>query len=420
MENIKERRENISRFPLYKMLSWDLLFYYAIIFLFLTEVKKISPSMVFLSEALYTIFKIIFTIPSSRMIERIGKRNSLILANSSIAISIAILLLSKKFIHIIIFQFFSALGYVIKGNCESNILYDSIIDTAKRGKLFAKIDGQATSLYFYTNAVTAIVSGFLYVVNPYIPIFLCLVVCLISTFLSTRFNEVRKLEPISRKRYIREVKVSFINILKSPRLRNLIIFGGLFYGFLAALVTLRSSLLKDIGLPDQYFGLIFAILEIISGIATKNQEKIHNRYRNKTLTFLSIPVTVSCILIGIIAKIPLQFILTVVLLLGLYIIQYTMKGPFYILIKKYLNNFTKFKIRNKIATLYNLVENILRAIILLAVSILLNHTTTDNTFLIIGIIFTLGLGLLLLNMKQKVGLKPEEYGKKDMEFLKLK
>ena len=73
MENIKERRENIARFPLYKMFSWDLLFYYAIIFLFLTEVKNISPSMVFLSEAAYTIFKIFLTMPSSRMIERIGK-----------------------------------------------------------------------------------------------------------------------------------------------------------------------------------------------------------------------------------------------------------------------------------------------------------------------------------------------------------
>ena len=44
MKNTKEhivrhRKKNVRIFPIYKMLSWDLLFYFPIIFLFLTQVK---------------------------------------------------------------------------------------------------------------------------------------------------------------------------------------------------------------------------------------------------------------------------------------------------------------------------------------------------------------------------------------------
>ena len=73
-----------------------------------------------------------------------------------------------------------------------------------------------------------------------------------------------------------------------------------------------------------------------------------------------------------------------------------------------------------ISSLYNLVENLLRCMIALIASILLRYINTANVFIIIGTVFTIILSALLINMKDKVGLKPEEYTEKDIEFLKLK
>ena len=425
MEESQRRQENISRYPLYKMLSWDLLFYYSIIFLFLTQVKNISPAMVFLTEAVYTISKIIIFIPCLTLIEKAGKRKSLIFANLCVTISIAILLLSKNLWQIFIFQIFSGIGYAIKGMCETNVLYDSLQDTEHRGDQFAQIDGKATSYYYYINAVTSFASGFLYIINPYIPIVLCFAICVISTIICTKFKDIHTKdrnneEEIKPKEYIKGIDQSFRKIIKSPRLRYLILFGSLFYGLLAVLVSLRTSLLKDIKLPEQYFGIIFAILGIISGISTKNQERFHNKYRNRTLTVLSIPVIVSCVLIGLVTKIEMSFKLLISIIFILYLVQYIMKGPYYILIKKYINNFTTHKIRNRISSLYYLMENVIRTVLLLGVAGLMSITNTSNTFIIIGIIYAIVFGLLLRNMKTKVGLKPEEYEGRDIEFLKTK
>lgn len=49
-------------FPLYKGFGWDPLFYSAIIFLFLTEVKGIAPAKVMYAESIYSLFLLLLQI----------------------------------------------------------------------------------------------------------------------------------------------------------------------------------------------------------------------------------------------------------------------------------------------------------------------------------------------------------------------
>lgn len=420
MENTIAKEQNIQIYPLYKAFAWDMFFYYSIAFLFLTQVKNLSSSEVLLTEAAYPVFKMLLLIPFTKFIEKQGKRKSLILANISIVLSIVILIFAQNIWYVFAFQLFSSLGYLIKGICETNMLYDSIPRNPKRGSLFAKIDGKATSYYYYINSIASFLAGFLYVINPYIPMILCLIMSMIATILCFKFKEIDNVKNEVKEKHKDNTKGLLRDILKSPRLINLILFGALFYGLLAILTTLRTSLLDEIKLPEQYFGVIFALLEIISGITTMNQNKFHNRFKNKTLAIISIPVTLSCVILGVVAKSNMPFVIVIFILILLYIIQYVMKGPFYILIKRYLNNFTTHKIRNKISSVYNLIENISRCIIALISSILLKYTTTANTLLIIGSAYTVILIAMLINMRGKVGLKPEEYTEKDIKFLNLK
>ena len=90
LEKTKESR-NIKIFPIYKAISWDLLFFYTILFLFLTQVKGISAADVLLADAAYPIFKFILLMPLTMLIEKIGKRKSLILGNLVNAVSVLFL-----------------------------------------------------------------------------------------------------------------------------------------------------------------------------------------------------------------------------------------------------------------------------------------------------------------------------------------
>lgn len=301
------------------------------------------------------------------------------------------------------------------------MLYDSLEKNEKRGITFSKIDGKATSLYYYIDGISSVISGFLFAINGYLPLIFCLLITIVSVIISINFEEIDNTkEKVKITKEFTDLIKSLKNIFASSRLRNLLVFGTVFSGILSVLVTLRSSILSDIGVSSQYFGIIFAILGIISGISAKNQHRLHNKFRNKTLASLTLPVVISCIFLGLWCNMGLNYITTLVVLLGIFIIQYIAKGPFYTLIRQYLNNFTTSSLRNKISSSYNMLESLFRFAISLFASFLLRYTTTANTLTIIGCIATVVIVLMLDNMRTKVGLKPEEYKEKDKKILELK
>lgn len=92
---IKRKKNNARLYPIYKMFSWDLLFYYAIAFVFLVQTKGLSMASVMLTDALYPIFKCILQIPADMLADIIGKRRSLMLANFFLFLGILMLIVGN-------------------------------------------------------------------------------------------------------------------------------------------------------------------------------------------------------------------------------------------------------------------------------------------------------------------------------------
>ena len=191
VKEIQDKKLNARLYPIYKMISWDLLFYYSIIYLFLTQVKNFSASQVLLVDAFFTASCFIMQIPLGLIIDRFGKKNSVVFANLCLCIFILILMFTNTYIQLVIAFFIFAVGYVIKGICETNILYDSLPRGKKRGSLYSRIDGIGSSRYFIIDALTSLTAGYAFVVSPYLPIILCLIANIIATILSTRFRHTQ-------------------------------------------------------------------------------------------------------------------------------------------------------------------------------------------------------------------------------------
>ncbi len=410
-----KKQKNIELYKSYRAFSYDLLFYYAIIYLFLTIEKGITATQVLQFDAFYIFFKFLTQIPSTILIQKIGKRKSIIIANFIVVIHALIIIFAPNFTWLLASQFLCAIGFVIKATCETDLLYDSIEHGEKRGSVFAKIDGKATSRHYYIEAISAVISGFLFVINPYIPMVLCFLILLAVAILSTKFEDIQgKLQKSKISEEFRNLKYSFRNIFKSKRLKSLLLFNGLMVAIIKILQNLRNTVLLEVGMKEQYFGIIFAVLGIISGIATKNQDKIHKKYRNRTLTFLSMPTTISCLILGILLMFKIDTKISIPIILILFTIQYIMKGPYHVLIKRYFNNFTNSEKRVKIATVNNIVENLIASILIFGASFILKIIPINYTLIVIGLVSLIAMALLLDYMKGTVGLKMESYGKREI------
>lgn len=209
-------------------------------------------------------------------------------------------------------------------------------------------------------------------------------------------------------------------MLKSERVKSLILFAAIMRGITSILSNYEISMMEELEVPASYLGILFAMLGIVAGMATKKQEELHNKLRNKTLTILGLSIVGSCIFAGIFGIIAKIYPVAILCIIGFYMAKYALVAMYDPLIEKYLTNFTNEEIDTKIFTANNFLKGISGAISGILAAFLLDRMETAYCMIIIGVIF--GLLILLVNqfMKVRVGLKPEEYSKEEVKYDKIK
>lgn len=425
MENKKEiskkRRRNAKLYPIYKMFSWDLLFFYSIEFLFYTITKKITASEVLIINGFYLLFCIVMQIPAVTITDFLGRRKSIILGNVLLIIYMLILLVCPGAISIIIADLVFSLGYNIKTLAESNLLYDSVPTRGGEG-LYSKLDTKGESWYYILDGVASLIAGYLFVINNYIPMLICLGFIVISTILSFGFKDIYVVNREKKnglvatlKDYRKDLKSSFKFILKSKRMKAFILFGIVFTSLIEIVGIYNSELLIDIGIPEEQFSIIFAVLTLIGGIALSLKSTIEKKFKNRTLSFISLTYIGACIIVGAISSFwDNSSIIPIILLM--YAVLKINTSIWYILEAKYIKNFTTEDMRNKITFTYEFIGGIATSIFSILGGLLLNIVNVQSGFLIIGSISLIAMMLTLKYMKTRFGLKPEEYSKEDIEI----
>ena len=91
-----KRKTNMKIYTIHKTLTQDLLFYYAIKFLFLTTVKSFTAKDIIIASAFWGIIRVIMQIPISVIIDKVGSKKSLILGDLFQLASVTIIMLSQN------------------------------------------------------------------------------------------------------------------------------------------------------------------------------------------------------------------------------------------------------------------------------------------------------------------------------------
>ncbi len=417
----KIRRNNAKLYSIYKMFSWDLLFFYSIEFLFYTITKKVTASEVLIINGFYLLFRILGQIPAVAITDFLGKRKSIILGNILLILYMLILLFLPGAISIILANLFFALGYDMKTIAEPNLLYDSVSTKGGDG-LYSKLEARGGSWYYILDGIASLTAGYLFVINNYLPMIICLGFIIISTILSFGFKDIYEVKREEReekglkntlKEYGKDLKISFKFILKSKRMKAYVLFQIVLYSLISIIDTYQSELLTNIGIPEEQFSMIFAIMTLIGGISLSLKRPIEKKFKNRTLSFISLMYIGACIIIGTITSMySEQSIIPIVLVM--YTIQKIATSIWYILETKYLKNFTTEETRNKITFTYEFIGGIAASIFSILGGLLLDIINVENAFLIVGLFSLASMIVVLDYMRTRFGLKPEEYKKEDI------
>lgn len=417
---VKARKRNMKLYPFYRAFASDIIFLYAIKLLFLTQVRGVTAADVIFSVSMYALFMVFLQIPAMIVIQKIGYRKSAFLSNLFNIFYVGILMFSSNVIHLCIAEFMSALTFSLKDVAEPSLLSASIPKTEKRGKIYSKIEGKGRAHYYYIDAITAVLSGFIYAVNPYLPLIFAIVVSVFACLLSLLFEEIKEEkeveEEFNTKEYIGQLKKSFAFILKSKRLKSLLLYSGITWGFMCIMSDYRTSVLQDINTPAQIIGIMAAIFGIVSGIASKKQVEFHNIFKKHSLSVIMISCASAMMLSGtiVLIKAPVWLCVFVILILGFVgKIDNAMNN---ILTNRYLGNFSSGEMTSRIYATNSIAKNICRMIIGMTGSWIIGVVPSANAMFYAGGVFLLISFMLMLYMKPRVGLKPEEYKKEEIEM----
>ena len=215
--------------------------------------------------------------------------------------------------------------------------------------------------------------------------------------------------------YKNDLKESFKFIIRSNRMRAFVFFQIVFYSLICVMDTYDGDLLVRIGISEEQFSMIFAVLTLIRGVSLSFKRTIEKKFKNRTLTFISLMYIGACIAIGaVVSKYTEREIIPIVLIM--YAIKKIFSAIWYIFEAKYLKNFTSESGRSKITFAYEFVGGVAASIFSIFNGLLLKIYKIENAYLIIGLISLASIIVVLDYMRKRFGLRPEEYRKEDIEF----
>lgn len=418
-EEARLRKRNMKLYTLYVIFGSDLLFYYAVKILFFSQVKHLSDADIVFLSTVFALASLVSLVFANFINNKTSNRKTLIIGDVINAISMLVLIVGNGFVQMAIAEMLNAVAFALKNISTGPMLEESIPKTDKKSEIFSRIDGKAYFKYCIFSAIATVVAGFLYNVNPYVPMILCLICTVISGIISFNFKEISKEQRNKQKdliKVVKELKEGFTYTIKSKRIRALLLALGFMWGIFILYMTYQTTLLKNMNISAASIGVIAMFLEIIKGYGGRFANQYNKKLKNKSLTILALTVSISFIIAGMGSLLNIPFVIQIVIILAAFITIDTIRGLYMVLYKKYDNNFSNVKILPTIYTMTNIYWNLERVIITAIGSFVLTIVDVKYGFIIMGAIFIVTTILISTYMKTRVGLKPEEYSNEDLKY----
>lgn len=188
-QNINKINRSIKIQPLFSAFSDDLIFLVPIETLFLTITKGLNASQIQFMIMLSMLVGILSRKLLLNISEKIGNLNSLKLGSFLLLMSAIILTISNQFIIICFYKIIFELAFTFLH--MALIILKNNLQSVNKGADYFKIRNKTKIMYSITTMITSLLSGYLFNLNNYLPMFLQILLCVIMFGMSFLFFEAK-------------------------------------------------------------------------------------------------------------------------------------------------------------------------------------------------------------------------------------
>lgn len=294
---------------LFRVFSWDIVFFYSFNVLFLTQIKGFSEAEIMYTSTVIALIPILFQYPFNILAKKIGALNSVRLGCFCFfAFTIGILIYSNIVLLYLNYVIF-AIGSIF---LVPNISVLSIKNLKMEGKdsEFSKIEGRGAAIYYLINAIASIALGYLFEVSPYLTMSFSVMASAVGLLLSFILKDEEKYTPRlsedsqkekpkkdilqteisqedkSQKDTLQEENISRQNKTKllSVQTAYLLLLAFSFYGLIMIESNIKQLLFQDVGFSSVIIGWISFGVSIFKSASCE----IYKCFKNKSKIIITL------------------------------------------------------------------------------------------------------------------------------------
>lgn len=396
-DNIINNKIKISNkiYPFLAGLSDDLMFWAAINTIFLTIVKGFNASQISMLVAIASFSSIIFERIMFRIIIKIGNLKSFRMGLVMFLLAAIIITFTKNLFIIAIGFIIYYLAYYFTN--MGNVILKRNLKAINRENDFAKIQSKTSLIYATATMINSFVVGFLFNVNNYLPMIICILICVINLYFSKYLYEYKEEKNIIEDNNKNNSKVNWSKVIIL-----IILVYGLLYATVESLqengkifIQYRMRDFISIDKTSIYLTIIIAFSRVARVMSNLLFNKIHHMLKSKLIILLNILLLCSIAFMVSGFIIPYNNIGVIIMGIGFFILLFV-RDPIGIFTKLELFNNCEMKDQEEVIHKYNLCRKIVRCFLATSASLLLLKV---NMLYLMIILFMLCLIYLCLTIK---------------------
>lgn len=349
-QNMSKIRSSIKLYPTFYAFSADLIFFVPIDTLFLTLVKGLNASQI----SAMTMIGLLICILSQKIIvkatKRIGNANSVRLGAFMLFLSSVILTFGKSFISLVIYRIINELAFMF-WNMTSILLRNDLIYLGKKDEYYT-VRNKAKVMYGITTMITALISGYLFNINKYLPMYISLVIYFIIFIISFKFYEVQVKEENNNEeiKKNKDKKIELISTIFFVVLSNAIFYSIIKMGQNNSKLFMQYDFQKvlSIEMVTYYITIIVFVSRIARIFGNMIFGKLYLKIKDKMSMVLTFLECMSFALLILGHFIEFNFILKVIIMSSGFFLILAIRDSFQVYIEDTALRITKKEEQQKI------------------------------------------------------------------------
>ena len=283
--------DNINKMYLLKAVKWFMILMPIIVLFF--EKHGLSLTQIMILQATYSFTVALFEIPSGFFADIYGRRLSLFFGSILTFLGYLIFSFYSGFNEFFIAEIFLGIGGSLISGADSALIYDTLLEL-KKDEDYTKIEGKNYGIGNVSEGLAGILGGFLAVSSLELPVYIQTFVLFFSIPLSYSLVEPKSSYKLAKsfKSILLVVKETFF---QKNKLKWYILYSSAMGIGTLSIAWFVQPFLMEIDTPLIYYGIIWASLNIITGI-TSYYSYIFDKV--KVLIYISLSMLISFILLG--------------------------------------------------------------------------------------------------------------------------